>query len=243
MIKAIARENLGSSAYDVNRDLSGLSFTVAPDLSAGASVTKKFSWKNILGILKEIADASWEAGTELYFDVEPMVVSETQIGFELRTYTGQIGMDRSASVFFGKEWGNLASPKLEKDYGEEVNYVYAGGQGEGSDRTIIQALDSPRIGASPWNRREVFADARNETLVAGVTGKAFAALKAGRPRMRFSGSLLDTEQTRYGIDWSFGDKVTVEYRGIQFSGMIRAVRLELNEDGDETVDCKIEAVL
>jgi hypothetical protein len=243
LIKAIVRENLGSLAVTAARDLSGMNFTVAPDWSLGPTVEKKFSWKNVLGTIKDVADASREAGTELYFDVEPVVISETQIGFELRTYTGQIGMDRTGSAYFGVEWGNLASPKLEQDFETEVNYVYAGGQGEETDRLIVQVSDSARIGASPWNRREAFADARNEDTVNGVTAKGNEVLEAGRPRMRFSGTLLDTEQTRYGIDWDFGDRVTAMYQGLQFDGMIRAVRLELSVDGEETVDCKVEAVL
>lgn len=241
-IKAVVRENLGSSAV-AGRNLTGLNFTVAPDWSLGVVVERKFAWQNVMTILKAAADASAQGGTDLYFDVVPVLVSETQLGFELRTYTGQIGMDNSASIFFGKEWGNLGSPKLEKDYSEEINYVYVGGQGEGSNRTIVERSDTARIGVSAWNRREAFADARNETTTAGLNAKGDAALQASRPRLRFSGALLDSEQTRYGIDWSFGDKVTVEYRGFQFSGMIRAVRLELSEDGEDTVDCKVEAVL
>lgn len=239
LIKAVARENLGSSATAA-RDLSSFNFTVAPDLSLGPVIERKFAWQTVMTVLQAAADASGQAGTDLYFDLNPVLVSETQLGFDLRTYINQIGMDVSASIFFGKEWGNLANPKLEQDYSEEINYVYVGGQGEGSDRNTLERQDAARIGVSPWNRREVFVDARNETSTAGLTAKGDAALQASRPRLRFSGALLDTEQTRYGIDWQFGDKVTVEYRGFQFGGMIRAVRLELNDDGDETVDCKVE---
>ena len=241
MIKAIVRENLGALVAVAVRNLTSLNFTVALDLTAVATLERRFSWTNVLTVIQEIASASTQStGIGLYFDLVPVMVSSTQLGFELRTYTGQIGMDMSSSVFFGKSWGNLGSPKLEKDYSAEFNYCYVGGQGEEADRSIVEVSDTARIGGSPWNRREIFQDGRNEKTVTGLDALGRKALRANRPVLRLSGALLDTTQTRYGIDWSWGDKVTVEYRGFQFAGMVRAVRFDLADDGQEVIDCKVE---
>ena len=241
VLKAIVRENLGALVAVAARNLTSLNFTVALDLTAVAVLERRFSWTNVLTVIQEIASASTQStGIGLYFDLVPVMVSSTQLGFELRTYTGQIGMDMSSSVFFGKSWGNLGSPKLEKDYSAEFNYCYVGGQGEEADRSIVEVSDTARIGGSPWNRREIFQDGRNEKTVTGLDALGRKALRANRPVLRLSGSLLDTTQARYGIDWSWGDKVTVEYRGFQFAGMVRAVRFDLADDGQEAIDCKVE---
>ena len=55
-----------------------------------------------------------------------------------------------------------------------------------------------------------------------------------------SGTLLDTTQTRYGLDWSFGDRVTITYRDLQLDGMINAVTIRINDQGQETLDARLE---
>jgi hypothetical protein len=244
MMKEIVTENLGSSVTDTDRDLTDLNFTVAGDVTGGPSITKGFAWRNVLKTLKEIAYMSAENGTDLYFDVVPIVVSSSEIGFEFRTYTDQPGQDRTYDtnnpVVFSKEWGNLANPILLYDYTKEANYIYGGGQGEGTDRTISEQSDTTRIGASVWNRREKFADARNEATSNGVANKAEEVLNENKPFKRFTGQLLDTPQARYGVDWFFGDKVVISYRGIQFQGIAKALKIKLDREGNEILTVKVE---
>jgi hypothetical protein len=150
--------------------------------------------------------------------------------------------DSKSPVIFSKEWGNLAQPMLRYDYTKEANLVYGGGQGEGEYRTIVEVSDSTRVGSSIWNRREKFADARNETTTDGVTNKAEEVLRENQPLHRFTGRLLDTPQSRYGIDWFFGDKVVISYRDIQFNGVAKALKLKIDKDGYEYLDVKVEAI-
>jgi hypothetical protein len=245
MMKEIVTENLGSSAT-APRDLTDLNFTVAGDVTAAPSITKAFSWRNVLDVLQDIVAISAENGTDLYFDVVPVVISSSEIGFEFRTYTDQPGQDRTydskSPVIFSKEWGNLAQPMLRYDYTKEANLIYGGGQGEGDYRTIAEVSDVTRIGSSVWNRREKFADARNEPTADGVSNKAEEVLNENKPLHRFTAKLLDTPQTRYGVDWSFGDKVVVSYRDIQFQGVAKALRIRLDKEGNEILEVKVEVV-
>src|SRR3990167_2102870 len=240
MLKAIARENLGSSA-SAARNLTALGFTVHPDLAAGPSITRGFAWREVSRIYREIVDASAGVGTDLYWDIVPTSAN----AFELRTYIGQLGVDRSYGsgsnpVLFGLLWGNLAEPKLTRDYSKEGTTIYAGGQGEGANRGIVEVADVTRLNRSPWNRREAFVDARNERDTDGGTTVANARLNDGRPRLRFIGKLLDTPQAVYGKDWNFGDRVTVEYRGRQLDGLVEAVTVKVDAEGNETVEARFE---
>jgi hypothetical protein len=131
---------------------------------------------------------------------------------------------------------------LRYDYTKEANLVYGGGQGEGDYRTIAEVSDDTRIGSSVWNRREKFADARNEPTADGVSNKAEEVLNENKPLHRFTAKLLDTPQTRYGVDWSFGDKVVVSYRDIQFQGVAKALRIRLDKEGNEILEVKVEVV-
>lgn len=242
LILAIARENFGSSAVP-GRNITALEVTIMANRSQGATVEKKFAWRQMLNVMQDVAEASRQQGIEVYFDLVPVVISDAVVGFEFRTNVYQLGVDRTADtqnpVYFGKTWGNLQRARYEIDHRDEITFVFAGGQGEETNRKIVTA-SSDGYYESIWNHCEAFVDARNEDTTAGVTNRARTALEEGRPKKRFSGELLDTAQARYGVDWGFGDRVTVEYRRMQFDGMLRGVRLSVDGSGQETIEARVE---
>jgi len=245
MMKAIVRENLGSLSTDTSRNLSALNFSVEGDRTLGPSSTRAFSWKNVLQTLQELSELSIELENPIYFDVVPVIISPTRIGFQFRTYQNQRGVDRTLAddpLLFGVESGGLLEPSLSYDYRAEANYIYSGGQGSGSDRTVVEASDTARIGASPWNRRESFADARNENSEAGVTAVSQGKLEEAKPFVRFAGTLKDTPHLRFGLDWDLGDLIPVSHMGRQFNVQVTAVKFEINAEGDKTIESKFEVV-
>lgn len=245
MIKEIARENLGSSVTDTDRDLSALNFTVQADASAGQSLDRRFAWRKVLQTCQALAQDSTQRGTRVYFDVIPYWVNET-LQLEFRTYIGQRGQDRtyasSTPVVFGATYGNLDNPVLEYDHWQEGNYVYAGGQGLGANRLVEEQSDADRINVSPWNRREIFASVTNEQSAGEVQSAAKAALDARKPRLRFTADLLSVLGALYGEDWGWGDKVVATYRGKEFDGYIDTVRVRVDQNGKETIAAKVEVL-
>lgn len=236
MIKAIARENLGASAAAA-RQIASTYFSVAPDAGLGASITKAFAWDNLLEAMSDIANASRQAGTEVFFDVVPL--DETQL--QLQTFTGQRGRDLRGKMIFSLERGNLSEPHYYEDWHEEYNAVYAGGLGQEDLREIISATDSTRLSRSIFSRGEKFVDARTDGLTGGVTAKANAALVDGRPVKRFAAKLRNTPGARYAVDWDFGDYVSAVHRGRTFDAMVRAVKVAVGGGGEETVEATIES--
>lgn len=246
MLKEIVNDNLLADAA-LARDISGLNLTKAANTSAGATITKGFSWRPLLNVCQDIAAASGELDKtigKVYFEFVPKFVSRSQMGWQFQTFTGQRGIDHSMSggdpVYIGKDWGNLISPVLEYDHTDEVNYVYSGGQGEASARNVNEVYDEDRYNASVWNRREAFADARNESSEDGVTAKGYDRLNEGRPVRTFSGQILDSPAARYGVHWGFGDKLTCEYRGVHYDVLVNAVSISLASDGSSSITAKFE---
>lgn len=238
VMKSVVRENLGESAAPERR--LGYGFSVQPDLGLGPIIEKSFAWRNVLDALVEIADACRSAGVSVYFDIVP--TSPTT--FEFRTFTPYRGNDHSITssspVRLGVEFGTLVTPSYNVDHNDEANYIYAGGQGEGSERTIVEVYDTSRIGISIWNRCERFVDARNEKTEEGVRTAANEALDRGLPRRRFSGKIVDAPGCRFGIEWDFGDCLTAVYLGSQYTAMVRAVQVAVSSDGQETVSAWLE---
>lgn len=246
MMKEVVTESLSDSASPTpdagTRVWSNLS--VDYDLSLGPSLTESFAFDTLLtnsgqGALADIAKASKELGTEVFFDIVPDVVTGSSITFIFRTYTGQRGSDVSSTAIFAQEYGNMRNPSLEYDYTDEENYIYATGQGEEDVRRIVQVYDSTRYGQSIWGRMEAEADSRTKQG-SEVTQSGYARLNAGRPRIRFSAIPVDTWGTRFGIDWDFGDKVQAKYLNNQFYCFVNAVSISLDDKFNEKVSARLD---
>jgi hypothetical protein len=240
MCKAIMTDAFGADATAV-RQISSTYLSIDSDLAAGPSITKSFAHGQVLSVLQGIAETARAAGTDIYWDVEPT----SNVQWRFRTNTGQLGQDHSYPsglnpVILSLEHGNLSEPQLEQDYTDEVTYAYAGGQGEAANRTIVEAEDTTRSGRSIFGRREGWTDARNESTTGGVTAVANAALAEGRPRLRFSGKLVDSIGTKYGVHWRWGDRLTASYQGQEYSSVIRAVLVQVDANGKETIEARLE---
>lgn len=219
--------------------------SIASDLGLGPTITKSFPFKKLLttsgqGVLPGLAKAAKEAGTEVFFDIVPDEITGSSASYQFQTFTGQPGQDHTSRVVFAAIRSNIGDPRLEYDYTEEENYIYAGGQGEEDDRNIQQVSDSDRFGVSQWARIEGFADARNQKPDDGVREAGRDKLNVGRPRIRFSAIPLDVKGTRFMRDWDYGDKVTARFRNIEFDTIIRAVTISVDGDGNESIGARLD---
>lgn len=240
MMKEIVDENFGAAALadDADRAIpynEGF-FRVQADASLGASVTKSFAYRTVVDILKELHEMSQTQTPRVYFDVVP--VSSTI--WEFQTFINQRGGDKRFSAgesafIFSLERGNLEAPQYERDSFEEKNVIYAGGAGEEDARIVEERENTALSTATLWGRREAFRDCRNETTVAGTQDAGDEELGYRRPNDRFVANFLDTEGSRYGVDWDFGNLHTVNYGGRQFDIEIRVVYVTVNDDGSEKI--------
>lgn len=219
---------------------------VQSDLGLGPTLTKEFAWGRLLsisgsGVLPGIARAAREAGTEVFFDIVPNAVSSTSITFEFRTYIDQPGRDvTDLGVMFDRDLGSLKNPFLEHSYEDEENYIYAIGRGAQVSRETQQIYDSDRYSTSIWARCEGIADARDQSVDNGVREAGRSVLEGGRPRRTFGGTPVDTAGSRFGVDWKFGYKVKAYYREEGFDAIVRAVTINVDNRGNETVQARLE---
>ena len=242
VMKAIVRENMGSSATDTARDWTAY-LTVEADFGLGQSISKAFSRRKVLQILKELANASYQAGTYIAFDI--VATSRTTMLF--RTFAGQRGIDRRHPtginpLILGPDFGNLANVDRGYDHTNEITYAYAGGQGEGASRIIGTSSDTTRIGGSPFGRIEGFVDARTTSDATQVQDEARSLVKSSVPLNTFSGKIVDTQSTIYGLHYGFGDIVTANFEGESINCYIDKIRVRVTQDG-ESVDSQLRALI
>ncbi len=229
-IKEVARDNIGADAAG-SRNISAY-ISIDPNLGLGASVAKSFAWRECLKVMQEFADASTTSGTYVAFDIE----ADTPTTLVFRTFTQQRGVDHRFPngvnpVLISPEMGNLGETLLSVDYRNEITYVQAGGKGDSTNRLIASSQDLARQGVSPFGLREYFKDATQYTSTTGLSAEADAVLRSGRARTIFQGRLIDTPDTRYGVDWGWGDYVTASAFGQQFDCRIDAVSVSVKPGG------------
>jgi len=233
VIKAIAREQAGPLAA-ADRRIPGLIIT--SDVGMGVTISKAFAWRNVLTVMQEIANASAQAGSYVAFDL----TTDGSGGWIFDTYDLQRGEDRRGTMVFGDTLGNVGGWTLTLDYGDEVTHVTCGGQGDGDQRLIATAQDDARIAASPYRWRERFKDATMYNESAGLSNEAHQELRTGRPRLLAQATIMQTETSRYGIAWQWGDYVTLRLRDVNLDARIDAVVIRV-QHGTEDIQAALRA--
>lgn len=243
--KLLVRQNMGNGtgAVGTDRDLTAYGFEVEIDQGLVSTTDVAVSFANLLEALNSISQYALEIGEPLFFDLIPTVFP-TYTGWKFFNRVGQLGSNRGTDskipMIFSKESGNLENPMLRFSAEDEATVIYAGGRGGGQHRRIQTAIDSNRRYRTPWSRKEVFINFRKEKGITSLSNKALSELQAHEPKIFFSGNLKDTPQSRYGVEWNFGDKVVVVYQNFVLDSWINAIRFGVNSEGKETIDARVE---
>lgn len=135
---------------------------------------------------------------------------------------------------------NMEIPILSKSAGDEVNYVYIGGQQQGANRIIQTLQNAARVALSPWNRREAFVDARQESTTDGLTTAGQAYLNENGAQTKFTFNINQTPGTQWLRDWELGDIVTALYFGQNFTKKI--IQVSVVVSAGETGAAQIEVI-
>lgn len=231
-MKTVVSEQFDSSRANAN-------LSVAASTTQAATVSRITGYNNLYDTLLNIHKATLSA-TPVFFDC----VRTSTTTSEFRTFYGQRGTNRGAEsgqpLVISMEAGNMVEPRLSYDWRQEVNFVYAFGQGEGSARSsATYPADYPSNGAL---LREAAIDARNVTV--GDTDELTQAAKVEyekrKTRPRFSCNIQDTPEFRYGLDFRFGDVLIANYHNHSFDVHVNTVKIEVDELGKEHLTLQVK---
>ncbi|GGM64043.1 hypothetical protein GCM10012275_38210 [Longimycelium tulufanense] len=200
------------------RQVDGL--TLAADPAVGSSVTGRARWQNLLELLQKLA----LAGGDLGFQV---VQSGTDLEFSV--YQPE---DKTGTVHFSEDLGNLVGFSYEVR-GPKASYIYVGGGGEGTARTIREGQDSTDV--ATWGRNETFVDRRDTTDTGELDQEITETLDTSGVETRLELEPIDLDGQTYLTHYDLGDKVTVVVDGVTITDIVRAVRIELTPEGPQKV--------
>lgn len=200
-----------------------------PDNAQGNALSWNCAYKNLL---TELQDLALVGGGD--FDLLKVGAAS----WNFKWYTGQRGLDRSATVIFSLDRGNMSNPHYRYGRIGEKTAAVVGGHGETDQRNI-----TVRTGTdfSASNDIEVFVDAGNTKTLVGRQTAGDRRLEELRARDAFSFDVEQTASCLYGGDYELGDLVTARAFDVEGTYKIVASTVMLNEDGSDRVDIETEA--
>lgn len=234
VISDYCNEQMGPGA-SIARRTPGLTITAMPiGLSVAASLRFEYLFNQVQALaLAGAVDFAIERTT----------------GAQMELKIGMVGADKTytTNAPLGKPWvglsprrGNLTQPSLLADRKKEGTFVYALGQGQGTDRIIYQAAGANLID-SPFNRIEFTDDLRNIDLAdtLGLQTGAASALAEKALRHEFTYQPTGQEPGNiYHVDWDLGDAVTVNWD--EFAVDLRVINIDISIDsGGETITATV----
>jgi len=220
VIKEFVDEQAGPSAG--TRALTGLS--VEADSAKGNTVNISAPYK---GLYETCRDVAAVGGGDF------AIVGVGDALFEFRWYNGQLGTDRTATVRFSYELGNMATPEVALLRQDEVSAVLVAGQGEGSARVTEWRTDATRIALSTWNRIERYMDARDVGAQAGLQARGDAALEDGTPRNALSFTPAQLPSCAFDVHYFLGDKVSAAFLGHEATKRVMQATYSVNAQGEK----------
>lgn len=216
----------------------------------GVDYSGENAWRNLLSVAQEISDTThqllgtpWEFGME--FDIE-----NNEHDFKL--FEGGIGTDRSVNntlgntpIIFSTHLGNIQDVWVSYTRSEEINRVYALGDGDALARSVQVVQDTSKIpvsfggtdaeDTSIYNLIETSRDATGDSTSSELTTFAAQHLWKNKAEPHATFIPLQFGPYMYGRDYFLGDRITVRHEDFDVDLRIRAVELLYDSDGIETI--------
>lgn len=220
-------------------------------ISTLASAPRQMPGLTVPGVFGVAPSIGLRLQYENLFQVFQQTCKQAEIDFNISRTTGinmalnvgYLTTDRTESanypitpfVLLTPQRGNLSNPSFLRDRTDEQNFVYMQGKGQGSSRYTIEWQDSAATTASPFNRIEFAADARNvekgDSL--GILTEAVDALKERQQVIKFDFQPLGTEPGNvYRLNWDVGDLITATWDANTANLRIMSVEMNVTEGGE-----------
>jgi hypothetical protein len=211
--------------------VNGYTITVQTDGAGGTALSLGCANAGLLETLQKVARV---AGGD--FDL----VRTGALAFEFRWYAGQRGNDRTATLVFALERGNMARPEYAYDRRDERTSVIVGGQGEGADRVYVVRLGADYNLAT--NDIETFVNAADMETTAGMNTRGDQRADALRAVQAFTFDVLQTPASAYGLHYNLGDLAHARYLDASATVKIAAVTVSSDADQVESITPELESV-
>jgi hypothetical protein len=232
VMKEFVNENAGPIATIANGRLrNGVfpRFTVSPPNGLGPIWQGARSYKALLATCQEIGHNIDELHPDVHdFTDFNVIYDNATNSFLFETYYPQLGVDRTATIVFNPDLGNVTDISYTNSRSEEVNAIIVNGPGQQGLRTHA-TLENIRKFDSPWNDRESVVDSRNQD----TTAELDVIARTNLARMGATEAYVFTPQfnetTQYGYHFHLGDKVSFRFLNFETTKKLVQVHVNMSE--------------
>lgn len=190
-------------------------FTLGTAVGYPEQIDTQITGKNLLDAVSDIC-AAYGYGFKIRFDGNNFIFDLYQ------------GIDRSTDqtennpVIFSPDYENIGTTEFTFGKSGFKTAVYVAGEGEGSDRIIVQSQYAGED-TGMW-RREMWQDSRNTSRTSDdgeismndytemLHSQGVETLKDNLFLYHFEGETLQINAYKYGVDYNLGDKVRIQNR-------------------------------
>lgn len=219
-----------STLASAARQMPGL--TVPGVLGVASPIGLRLQKENLFQVFQQAAQ---QAGIDFQISRTGGINMALNIGYLTVNRTQAAHYPITPFMLLTPERGNLSNPSFLRDRMDEKNYVYMQGKGQGTNRYTLQWQDSTATSASPFNRIEYAADARNveKGNALGILTEAVDTLKENQQVIKFEFQPEGTEPGNiYRQNWDVGDLLTATWDTNTANLRILSVDISLNEVGE-----------
>lgn len=210
--ETVIKEYVGDSMVspvDANRIFPGMG--IESTSGTGGTVTYEARYVNLYSVCQTLSENG---------NIDFGIDRDTTIGTFIFKAKPIWGTDRRSSVIFSIANDNMVIPILSLNSSAEQNFAYVGGSGEGVDRIIETIANITAIARSPWGRKEVFVEARQQSETQALLSTGQNELVARKKEQKLTFNVRQSVQSRWLREWFLGDLITAEYSGYTFEKQI-----------------------
>ena len=217
VIATLVNENIGPAA-PAGCKVAAIISTADPAI--GGTVTGRAYFEPLISVARRLAATPAAGGINFRMIQSPSHPGRLE-------FVQALAVDRSLTAKFGVNL-NTAEDFEDIQTFPDVNYwVVLGGDGFGTNRTVVEGGDAAAIAAA-GRRITGVHDARGITDL-GELNQKLAELLAGTISLRRT-TIVPFESLVYGVDWDLGDVVTVVVNGVARAEVIQGVHLQFTRD-------------
>lgn len=202
--------------------------SVAADGAAGNTITFACAHQPLVEALQDVARIG---------DRDFYLTRTAAQTWQFRTKQ-YLGDDRSTTVTFALNFGNMGNPSLRRNRLNESTVAIVGGQGTDDDRVFVV-----RLGANydaTFNSKEVFVPATQYTTTDGLNAAGDIRLDELRAKDDLQWEIIQTPGSRYNVHYFHGDIVTGYFLGVTAAKQIVVTEVTFAPSNERAESIRLE---